>query len=118
MEIEKLRSKVMLSLGISNLACVVSEVFRTTLQHTPSLTETHKCRSEACISGDATTCQRPYLTMALDVFNGDMRNIEKSVAAALNLILCCRVCGSYSIYVSRTFGEHLFIEVRSLKLII
>lgn len=114
-EIKKLRLKVLLSFGISNLACVVPSVLRETLKHTPSLTEIYKCCSEACITGEESTSLRPYLTMSFDVFNGNMQNIEESVAASLNLVLCCRVCERYTVNVSRVFGEHLFIEVSVLN---
>lgn len=115
-EIKKKRSQLLLSFGKSNLACVVVNVLSTTLRHTPSLTETHKCSSEACINEDETAYLRPYLALSFDVFKSDMQNIEKSIAANLNLILCCRKCKNFTVKVSRTFGESLFIEVSSLTL--
>lgn len=115
-EIRNIREKLLLSFGNSNLACVVPKVLTTTLKHTPSLTEVYKCRNKECINEPETTSQRPYLDMAPDVFKGSMENIERSITANLNLVLSCRKCKTLTVNVCRTFGEHLFIEVSSLKL--
>lgn len=105
-----MRSKLLLNLFGKNNAFVVDQILSKALNETPSLREILSCSNECCIYEHETL--RPFLTMAMDVFQNNMENIERSIAANLHIRVNCRVCESnLCVQVRREFGHHLFIEV-------
>lgn len=110
--IQRMRTEVLSGFGTANCACVVTQVLSKTLKHTPSLREIIRCSSQECANKNPTELSRSYLTMEYTVFNGDMENLEKSIAANLNIISNCRSSQScFAVKTTRVFGDHLFIEV-------
>lgn len=110
--IQRMRTEILSSFGTANCACVVTQVLSQTLKHNPSLREIIRCASKECENKNPTELSRSYLTMEFAVFNGHMDNIERSIAANLNIISNCRSCQrSFAVETTRVFGDHLFIEV-------
>lgn len=107
-----MRSKLLLNLfgGNTNSSSVVVEVLSKALTQTPSSREIMVCSIDSCKY--SFEILRPYLSMAMNVFENKMDNIERSIWANMDSLMNCRVCeGSLCVEVRREFGQHLFIEV-------
>lgn len=110
-KINSARSILLLQLfGRADCAFVASEILSKALTNTPSAREFMSCSHENCDYKNEIS--RPYLCMAMNVFDGKMENIELSIFANYPLIVDCISCKqNLCVTIHREFGDHLFIEV-------
>ncbi|KAJ6643253.1 hypothetical protein Bhyg_08211 [Pseudolycoriella hygida] len=110
----KLRATLMSTLfEKNNCNIVVSNVVLNALKNTPSCSEIYKCSTERC----KYSCTRilPFLGVNTDTFRNDFGNLK--LAIFMNFPdnePKCTLCKTSSC-ITRTFGDHLFIEIPVAK---
>ncbi|KAJ6638292.1 hypothetical protein Bhyg_11026 [Pseudolycoriella hygida] len=92
---------------------VVSNVVLNALKNTPSCSEIYKCSRERC----KYSCTRilPFLCVNTDTFKNDFGNLKLPIFMNFpDNEPKCTLCKT-STCITRTFGDHLFIEIPVAK---
>lgn len=109
-KINGLRARLIHSDLKSDSCTAVTTAIETFLRNCPSYIESTSCRNKGCISRQQEVLF-PFVQLNDDVFNNNWANLEEAIMADLKPATSCPKCKKNADNFTRTFGEHLLIQV-------